>query len=363
MNPSSSTSLAEALPFAGPTGVGGAFARARLAAFAAAGAALLGGIGGLGGTARAVAPLDPQFDGVDVDNRVGQSVDRNVPFMAPDGSTTSLADFLDGQRQRKEGETSTEVGTAGRPILLTLNYFRCESLCSQQLNQLLKSLTEIGWAPGLEKFRIVTISFDPSDTVDVARGKQESYRVELARAMAEQNDEGELSDAVLLERSKSIDWTFLVGREKAIAAITKNLGYSFRFDEASKQYAHSPVVYVLSPNGVITRYLWGLDIPPRDLKFALMEASDGVLGGFGDKILSSCFVFDGGGYHAFAWGFMRIGASLVALGFIVWLAMWWRRERKKRRQAGGDGPGALAHPTNLGPASAGPGGGLGPRGV
>ncbi|MFO0748812.1 MAG: SCO family protein [Myxococcota bacterium] len=323
----------------------------------------------MAGEARAVAPLDPQFQGVDVDNKLGQSIDKNIPLFAPDGSTTSVGAFFDGRRKRADGETSTEPGTAGRPVLLTLNYFTCASLCSQQLNQLLETLKQIGWAPGAEKFRIVTISFDPADTVDVARGKQESYRVELARAMAENDGEDDVSDAVLMERAKSIDWTFLVGREKAIQALTKNLGYYYRYDEASKQYAHSPVTYVLSPDGVITKYLWGLDLPPMDVKFALMEASDGVLGGFGDKILSSCFVFENGGYHAFAWGFMRIGGGLIALVFGVWLLMWWRRDRKKRiaAEAAAKVAATLAAKgpsINLGPAGAGSGGsGLGPRGV
>ena len=279
----------------------------------------------LGSTsAHAVAPLPPQFDGVDVKNKLGQSVDRNIPFMAEGGRVTSFADFLDGAK-------------GGRPVLLTLNYFRCTSLCSQQLNDLLLSIKKIGWTPGQEKFRIVTISFDPTDTVDTAAGKQLSYRIELARALAENNGETDLSDAVLAERAKSIDWTFLVGRDKAIRAIAENLGYYFRYDEATRQYAHSPVVYVLSPEGVITRYLWGLEIPHQDLKFALMEASDGVLGSFGDKFLASCFVFEDGKYHAFAWGIMRIGASLAALVLGIWLFIYWRRDKNKR-SASASGP-------------------------
>lgn len=314
-------------------------------------------------TAYAVAPLDPVFQGVDVENKLGQPVDRNIPLAAPDGKTVTLGDFLDGLRERapdeKTAKETNTPGTAGRPVLLTLNYFRCTSLCSQQLNQLLITLKEMGWAPGPQKFRIVTVSFDPSDTIEVAAGKQLSYRVELARAMAEANDEDDVSDAELQKRAADIDWTFLVGREKAIAALTKNLGYAYRYDAPSNQYAHSPVVYVLSADGIIERYLWGLNLPPQDLKFALMDASDGVLGSFGEKILSSCFVFDSGGYHAFAWGIMRIGASLLAVIFGLWLFRFWRREKKRKAEAATPGL-----PTNFGPAGAGAGGGgLGPRGA
>lgn len=289
--------------------------------------------------ARAVAPLPPQFEGVDVENKLGQRVMGDVPFTSTSAATTSLGAFLDDYTARA-GEPESQPD--GRPVLLTLNYYRCTSLCSQQLNALLLTLQKLGWAPGAEKFRIVTVSFDPSDDVATAAGKQETYRKELARLLAEEREE-ELSEAELDARAQAIDWSFLVGDDRSIRTLTKNLGYTFRYDEATRQYAHSPVVYVLSSKGIITRYLWGLELPARDLEFALVEAGNGVLGSFGTKVLLSCFVFEDGKYHAFAWGFMRIGASLVALVLGVWLFVWWRREKRKRlAPTGSAGPGGPA---------------------
>jgi len=273
-----------------------------------------------GRPARAVAGLDPQFEGVDVADKLGKKIDSKAPFASSREATTSLSAFLDGQSPDKPG----------RPVLLTLNYYRCESLCSQQLNELLVTLTKLGWAPGREKFRMVTVSFDPSDTLAIATGKQETYRRELVRALAEANDEDEPTEAEIARRAAEVDWTFLVGDDRSIRTLTSDLGYYFRYDEASRQYAHSPVIYVLSPEGVISRYLWGLEIKARDLEFALMDASNGQLGSFGKKLLMSCFVFEDGKYMVFAWGVMRIGAGLVAVGLGAWLFVWWRRERRRK---------------------------------
>lgn len=281
----------------------------------------------------AVAGLDTQFEGVDVENKLGEMVDVNIPLMGPDGRQMTLADFLDGP----ESDANQEP----RPVLLTLNYYRCESICSVQLNELVRALASLRWSPGAEKFRIVTVSFDPSDTVEIAAGKQQAYRVELARMLAEKMGDSP-SEEELHRRAESIDWTFLVAREKAIRALTANLGYWVQYDEASRQYAHSPVVYLLSSTGMIASYLWGTSFfPPQepgerledqvatDLRLALIKTGNGVIGTFGEKLLASCFVFENGRYE-FAWIIMRIGGSAIALAFGLWLFSWWRRDRRKQ---------------------------------
>jgi len=273
---------------------------------------------GMAAPAHAVAPLGPEFDGVDVKNKLGEKVDTNIPFTDPDGKTVTLANYIDGTR----------------PVVFTLNFYRCTSICSIQLNALLDALKTIAWVPGDKPFRIVTVSFDPSDTVDIAAGKQLTYRKELVRKLAEENDE-KLTEAEIEARAKNVDWTFLVAREKSIRAILDNVGYSVKLDERTEQYAHSPVTYVLSPDGKIARYLWGLNIVPQDLKFGLMEASNGKLGSFGEKVLLSCFDYnrDHGGYAPFAWGIMRLGGGLVLAAMVVFLIFQWRRERLRKSPA------------------------------
>lgn len=286
---------------------------ARLPAFVAIGsfAAALAIV--LTAPAHAVAPVGPEFEGVDVKNKLGQQVDTAIPLIAPDGKTVTLADFLDGQHS----------------IVLTLNFYRCSSICSEQLNSLVRTLTQMGpeWAPGAQKYRIVTVSFDPRDTHEVAAGKQLTYRKELVRLYADNNDE-DLTEAEIAARADKIDWTFLVARDKAIKALLDNVGYSVRWDEPTGQFAHSPVTYVLTPDGRIGRYLWNLLIPPNDLMFALMESSDGKLGNTFEKVLLSCFVYKDGQY-ALAWTIMRIGGGIIVLSLGLWLFMHFRREKKR----------------------------------
>lgn len=263
--------------------------------------------------ALAVAPVGQEFEGVDVKNKLGEQVDLQIPLIAPDGSTVTLADFLDEERA----------------VVLTLNFYRCTSICSEQLNSLVRTMVDMGsdWAPGVQKYRIVTVSFDPRDDAEVARGKQLTYRKELVRLLAEKDDL-ELTEAQIDERAAAIDWTFLVAREKAIKALLDNVGYSVRWDEPTQQFAHSPVTYVLTPEGKIGRYLWNLLIPPNDLMFALMESSQGKLGSTFEKVLLSCFVYKDGQY-AIAWSVMRIGGGIIVVTLGLWLFMHFRREKKR----------------------------------
>lgn len=263
--------------------------------------------------ALAVAPAGQEFEGVDVKNKLGEQVDLQIPLIAPNGDTVTLANFLDGERA----------------VVLTLNFYRCTSICSEQLNSLVRTMVDMGsdWAPGKQNYRIVTVSFDPRDDVEVAAGKQLTYRKELVRLLAEKDDL-DLTEAQITERAAAIDWTFLVAREKAIKALLDNVGYSVRWDEPTQQFAHSPVTYVLTPEGKIGRYLWNLLIPPNDLMFALMESSQGKLGSTFEKVLLSCFVYKDGQY-AFAWSVMRIGGGIIVVSLGLWLFMHFRREKKR----------------------------------
>jgi len=278
---------------------------------------MVGMFGVLGSPARAVAPLPPEFEGVDVRNLLGQQIDLDLPFVDHEGRRLSLLEYFDGER----------------PVVLTLNFYRCDSLCSAQLNQLLDAVARSGWLPGDEAYRMLTISFDPTDDAELAGDKRQTYLRELARRSLRSAD-GDAPDSEIEALMGRLDWSFLVGDERPIRALVDRMGYAFNYDERSRQYAHAPVVYLMSPTGRINRYIFGITYNPRDLRFGIMEASEGRLGSFGDKLLLSCFTFDpdGGGYHAFAWGFMRIGGGLVVVVLGTWLLAYWRRERRNKRQ-------------------------------
>ncbi|PIE65673.1 MAG: hypothetical protein CSA24_02235 [Deltaproteobacteria bacterium] len=266
--------------------------------------------------ALAGAPLPPQFDGVDIKDKLGDRIDLDIPVVDHTGAPKRLADYFDGEHT----------------VLLTLNYYRCESLCSTQLNQLVDALKRLDWLPGGDEYRIVTASFDPRDDTEIAKGKRTTYTTELVRKWAKDRGD-DLDDDELAQRAQALQWDFLVAQPGAIRALTERLGYSYKFDRDSGQYAHAPVVYVMSPEGVISRYIFGLGYTAQDIKFSIMDASDGRVGSFGEKILLSCFAFDpdAGNYSAFAWGFMRLGGTLVLLVLGVWLFRNWRRERRRRQ--------------------------------
>lgn len=271
--------------------------------------------------AHAGGPLPQQFEAVDVKNKLGEKVDRDLALTDHTGRSVKLGDYLDGTR----------------PVILTLNYYRCTSMCSAQLNELLDAVKNVGWIPGGDEFQMLTVSFDPRDDTEIARGKRMTYLRELAAFAAAEDGDDAPTPEQLEARADTLGWTFATATPEVIRALTEQVGYEYFYDEPSGQYAHSPVIYVLSPEGVISRYLHGITYPPRDLRFALMEASDGSIGSFGEKVLLSCFAFDpdSGGYHAFAWGFMRIGGLLIVLIIGICLAILFYRERRSRRNPPG----------------------------
>ncbi len=260
-------------------------------AFAAAGA--------FAAPAHAVERVPEPLQKIDIENRLGAQVDPGLAFTDHTGRAVTLADYLDGER----------------PVLLTLNYFRCTTLCSVQLNTLAESLKKLDWKPGDEHYRIVTVSFDPKDSVEIAAGKRQSY-------------------LGLLDKGQDADWAFLTGSQASIDALTATLGYKYAWDAETEQYAHAPAIYTLSPEGKVSRILMGLSYETRDLRFGLIDASEGRIGTVFDKIILSCFhyVSSDGQYTPFAFGMMRLGGLLTLIVLGLFLLFHWRRERRRHHQ-------------------------------
>lgn len=250
------------------------------------------------GAARAEESLPSELKGITVTEKLGDRVDGNLVFTDHDGRRVRLADFFDGER----------------PVLLTLNYYRCTTLCNIQLNQLNGGLRQLGWRPGGE-FRIVTVSIDPREKPDLARGKRATYLSSLGMG--------------------DVDWTFLVGEESQVKQLADSVGFGYRYDAETDQYAHPATLVFLTPDGEIARYLYGLEYSRWDLRFALMEAADGRVGSVADRVILSCFHYDPSSkrYGPFAFGIMRLGGAVTVLLLGGFLAVLWRRERTRRRRA------------------------------
>lgn len=261
------------------------------------------------GRALAAERLPAQLEGVTVRERLGRSAALDARFRDHDGRRVQLRDYLD----------------AGKPVLLTLNYYRCRTLCSLQLNALTRGLRDLGWPPG-EQFRIVTISINPTEGPELAREKRQSYLNALGMA----------PDA---------DWSFLTGARTEIDKVARSVGFSYRYLPDEQQYAHPAVIFFITPTGTIARYLYGLAFPAQQIKFALVDASHGRVGSTVDKLILSCFHYDDttGAYGPFALGIMRLGGAITAALVAAMLLVFWRRERRRARSprwsaAQGDSP-------------------------
>ncbi|WP_106392415.1 SCO family protein [Enhygromyxa salina] len=250
------------------------------------------------GDARSDKLLSPEANEIGVDEMLGGFLDKDLAFVDHNGEEVKLGDYFDGER----------------PVLLTLNYFRCPTLCSLQLNGLTRTLDRFDWRPG-EQYRIVTVSIDPREDARLAADKRASH-------------------LEALNVGDDFDWNFLTGDALQIHMLAAQLGIGYAYDAEQDQYAHPAVLMFISPEGKVARYLYGLEYQPSDIKFALMEAAEGRVGSPVDKLILSCFHYDAssGEYGPFAMGIMRLGGAFMILIVGIPLVLVWRRERRRRNK-------------------------------
>jgi protein SCO1/2 len=201
-----------------------------------------------------------------------------------------------------------------KPLLLVLAYYECPMLCSLVLDgtvNAIQALEGMGWRVG-DQYRVLTISFSDRELPYQAGKKQGALLGKLPHVRA-------------------ADWPFWVGHEPEIRALTDALGFRFARDPATGQLAHPAAIFVLTPEGKISRYFYGIEFPARDLRFALLEAGDGKVGTLGERILLTCFRYDPASrrYGFFVQRFMQGGALIIFFIVAGVLAVLWRRERRR----------------------------------
>jgi protein SCO1 len=195
--------------------------------------------------------------------------------------------------------------------LLTFNYVSCRALCDQQLRGLAAGLEQLTWTPG-QDYQLVSVSLDPQEDAGALRAKADR----LAQ----------------LVRHDKARWRMLRGDSAAIAELASSVGFRYAYDSTTKQYAHPPLLIVLTPDGRVARYLQGTSYAARDLKLALLEASAGKLGSRAEAALLSCFEFDAltGRYSLAVLQLVRAGGilmlALIGAGFL-WLRARARLQR------------------------------------
>jgi protein SCO1/2 len=244
----------------------------------------------IGGVAQpAAAELPAILDGVGFDQRLNEQVPHDIPFSDETGRTVQLGDYF-----------------RSKPVILVLAYYQCPRLCTLVLNGLVQGMLEMPFNAGQE-FEVVTVSFDPRETPDLAATKKESYITRYGRPGA------------------AAGWHFLTGSEESIRRLTAAIGFRYRFDPGQKQFLHASGITVLTPTGKISRYLYDIRYSGRDLRLALVEASQNKIGSPVDAILLYCFHYDPtlGKYSASVMNLVRVVGVLTMLtipGFVWFLA-------------------------------------------
>lgn len=271
--------------------------------FALGTAALIGAAGLLPAALPAVGHAQSFYDqvpeemeGVEVTQRLNEQVPFDVEFVNEHGEPVTFGDYF----------------ADGRPVLLTLNYYTCPQLCHLTLNGLIEGLKELQWSAG-EEFNIVTVSINPNEKPDQAMAFKNRY-------------------VGMYDRESAADgWAFLTGTEENIQKLADAVGFGFRYDERSGEYAHPSSIQFITPSGRIAQYMGGVMFRGQDLRFALVEASQGTIGSPMDRfLLFTCFQYDPrtNTYAPVAWKVMRSGALLTIVVLTLGLTMlWWRGSR------------------------------------
>ncbi len=203
-----------------------------------------------------------------------------------------------------------------KPLILNLVYFNCTMLCGQELAGLASAMRLIKFDVGNE-FDVITVSFDPRETPAMAAAKKNDYVARYGRANA------------------ASGWHFLTGQAPAIDALTKAVGFQYQYDSRTNQYAHATAIVVLTPQGRISRYLYGVDFPPKDLRLALVEASQEKIGNPVDAVLLYCYHYNPqtGKYGAVISNILRLAGAVTILIIGGMLLILWRLDRSATRKA------------------------------
>ncbi|MFO0693585.1 MAG: SCO family protein [Polyangiales bacterium] len=240
----------------------------------------------------------PGLDRVRVDEHLDATIPRNLTFRDLSGRTVRLSDLVNGQK----------------PVVLTFAYHSCPTLCSMVMDAVVRGLREINWTIG-EEYEVITVSIDPHEDLAKARNKRRSLLEAYGR------------------RQAANGWHFLVGDQDEIRALTDAVGYRYFYDSAQHQYAHPAAITILTPNGRIARYLYGLEFNPSDIRLGLLEASEGRSISSTEHFLLYCYAYDPSikSYSLMARRVMMAGGVLIILALAAFLGTLWRRELKRAR--------------------------------
>ena len=221
----------------------------------------------------------PYLQNVGIEQHLDGQVPSDLAFVDDAGHPVKLGDYF-----------------GKKPLILNLVYYKCTMLCGEALAGLSASMKMIKFDVG-DQFDVVTVSFNPKETPGDAAAKKQEFIRRYGRPNA------------------ASGWHFLTGPADSINALTRAVGFQYQYDEAHDQYAHATAIMVLTPQGRISRYFYGVDFPPKDLRMGLVEASSGKIGNLTDQVLLYCYHYDPatGKYGAIVTNMLKVGAAFTVL--------------------------------------------------
>ena len=246
--------------------------------------------------ATAASVLPPGLRNVSLEQKLNQQVPLDLSFHDDTGRELPLSSYF-----------------GGKPVILALVYYQCPMLCTQILNGLVMSLRGMSLESGRD-FEVVAVSIDPTETSDLAARKKIEYLRRYAKS--------------------STGWHFLTGAEPQIHQLAEAVGFRYAYDPRTKQYAHASAIMVLTPGGRLSRYFYGIEYAPRDLRLGLVEASENKIGSPPDQLLLYCYHNDPstGKYSAIVLNIVRLAGALTLLIFGSLLILMWRRDLRRSRR-------------------------------
>jgi protein SCO1 len=230
---------------------------------------------------------------VGIDQKLGAQVPVDVPFIDEDGRPVVLGQYL------------------GKPVILALVYYQCPSLCNMVLNGVLRSVRNLTMTAGNE-YNIVAVSFDSRETPEMAAAKKASYVKGYGRPGAEQG------------------WHFLTGSAASSKMLADSVGFHFAYDSSTNQFAHGSAIMVLTPEGRVARYFYGIDYPERDVRLGLVEASNRTIGSAVDQVMLYCYHYDpsNGKYGMVIMNVLRLAGIVTVSALAAFMIIMFRRDFK-----------------------------------
>ena len=234
---------------------------------------------------------------VGIEEHLGEKIPLELKFATSEGDSVTLASLMKGDK----------------PVLLNPVYYECPMLCSMVIEAVYSGVSDLKWTPG-DEYNIITFSIDPEEDSELAASTKDSMITKLGRESARKG------------------WYFLSGKEEAINKLTEAIGFKYRKVEEKDQFAHSAAIMFLSPDGTITRYLYGIEFDEFSLRNALYEAADGEVGSAVDRVLLYCYQYDpdSNSYVAVAWRIMQLGGFATALILGIFIGLLWLKEKNSK---------------------------------